>query len=142
MKIILDVNVLLSALIKNSTTREIIVKSGQDFCFPESSLIKIRKYKDLILKKSGLSEKEFLVVLHSLLKFVRIIPLEEISNNLSEAKEIMEHIDPEDVIFIATALNYRDVVIWSDDKHFDKQDSIIVLKSDQMVNLFKDSNKE
>ena len=53
MMIVIDVNVILSALIKDSTTRAILIKSGQEFCFPEISLQKIRKYQDLILKKSG-----------------------------------------------------------------------------------------
>ena len=78
MIIIIDVNILLSALIKNSTTREIIIKSGQDFRFPEISLHKIRKYKDLILEKSGLSESEFLIIFNNLFKFIRIIPTEEL----------------------------------------------------------------
>ena len=139
MIIVIDVNVLLSALIKDSTTREIIVKSGQDFYFPELSLNKIRKYKELILKKSGLSELEFLVILHNLLRFVRIIPIEEILKNRDKAKEIMEYIDPEDVIFIAAALNYNDAIIWSDDKHFDKQNEVLVLKSRQIIELFSNS---
>jgi len=44
MIVIVDVNVILSALIKDSTTREIILKTEQDFCFPEPSLHTIRKY--------------------------------------------------------------------------------------------------
>lgn len=44
MIIVVDVNVLLSALIKDSTTRELIIKSGQEFCFPEPALQKIRIY--------------------------------------------------------------------------------------------------
>ena len=136
MIITVDVNILLSALIKDTTTREIVVKSGQDFCFPENSLNKIRKYKNLILKKSGLSEFEFFVILHHLLQFVRLIPTEEILMNWNEARKIMEQIDPEDVIFIATALSQNNSIIWSDDKHFDKQDRIMNFKTKNMVNLF------
>ncbi len=136
MIVVIDVNVLLSALIRDSTTREFIVTAGQDFCFPEPSLHKIRKYKELILEKSGLSELEFLVILHTLFRFVRLVPLEEVLRNWDEAKEIMEQIDPEDATFLATALGQTNAVIWSDDKHFEKQNRIITIKTEQMIHLF------
>ncbi len=136
MKIIVDVNALISALLRESTSRGLIVNSGQDFGFPEPSLHKIRKYKEYILEKSGFSEFEFLIIFHSLLHFIRIIPTEEISQHLNEAKKIMEHIDPEDVTIIATALSQENSVIWSNDAHFDKQNKVFVLKTEDMVKLF------
>ncbi|MBS3169201.1 hypothetical protein J4210_01850 [Candidatus Woesearchaeota archaeon] len=136
MIIITDVNILLSALIRDSTTREIIVKSGQDFCFPEISFHKIRKYKELILTKSGISESEFLIILNTLFRFIRLIPTEELTAYWNEAKRIMGHIDPEDVPFIAAALSQEHSIIWSDDKHFAKQDKVIILKTKDIVTLY------
>lgn len=69
----------------------------------------------------------------TLFKYVRLVPTEEIEKNWSEAKKIMEHIDKEDVIFIATALGIIDSVIWSDDKHFEKQGKVKVVKTEDMV---------
>ena len=133
MKIILDVNVILSALIRDSTTKKIILNSQFEFHFPEPSLEKIRKYKGYILEKSGLSEEEFKDLMAILFKYIRIVPTEEIEKNWQEAKKIMENIDPEDVVFIATALSINDSVIWSDDRHFEKQDKVKVLKTEEMV---------
>ena len=129
MKVILDVNVILSALIRDSTTRKIILNSQFDLYFPEPSLDKIRKYKDYILEKSGLTEEEFKDLMAILFKYIRILPTEEIEKNWKEAKNIMEHTDPEDVVFIATALSIKDSVIWSDDRHFEKQDKVKILKT-------------
>jgi len=137
MIIIIDVNIFLSALIKDSTTREILLTYEQEFCFPEKSLQKIRKYKTLIQQKSGLSDIDFLKLFHSLLRFIKIIPDEELLDYWDEAKQIMEHIDPEDVTFIATALSQEDAIIWSDDRHFEKQDKVITLKTKDLVNLFE-----
>jgi len=136
MIIIIDVNVFLSALIKDSTTREILLTYEQEFCFPEKSLQKIRKYKQLIQKKSGLSDIDFLKLFHSLLKFIRIIPDEELLDYWDKAKQIMEHIDPEDVPFIAAALSQDSAIIWSNDRHFEKQDEVITLKTKDLVNLY------
>ena len=71
MKIILDVNVILSALIRDSTTRKIILNSEFDFYFPEPSLHKIRKYKDYILEKSGLTEEEYNKIMATLFKYIK-----------------------------------------------------------------------
>jgi len=133
MKIILDVNVILSALIRDSTTRKIILNSQFDFYFPEPSLHKIRKYKDYILKKSGLTEEEYNKIMATLFKYIKLVPTEEIEKNWDKAKKIIEHIDKEDVIFIATALSISDSVIWSDDRHFEKQDKVKVLKTGDIV---------
>ena len=133
MKIILDVNVILSALIRNSTTRKIILNSEFDLYFPEPSLHKIRKYKNYILEKSGLREEEYDKILAILFKYIKLVPIEEIEKNWDEAKKIMGHIDSEDVVFIATALSIIDSVIWSDDRHFEKQDKVKVLKTKQMI---------
>ena len=133
MKIILDVNVILSALIRDSTTRKIILNSEFDLYFPEPSLHKIRKYKDYILEKSGLAEEEYDKIVTTLFKYIKLVPTEEIEKNWGKAKEIMEHIDKEDVVFIATALSITDSVIWSDDGHFEKQNKVKVLKTEDMV---------
>ena len=133
MKVITDVNVILSALIRDSTTRKIILNSEFDFYFPEPSLHKIRKYKDYILEKSGLSEEEYNKIMTTLFKYIKLVPTEEIEKNWNEAKKIMEHIDPEDVVFIATALSISDSIIWSDDGHFEKQDKVKVFKTKDMI---------
>lgn len=137
MIVVVDVNALLSALIKDSVSRDIIINSRQDFCFPEPSLHKIRKYKSLILEKAGISELEFLAVFNTLFKFIRIIPVEELIPHWDEAKKVMEHIDPEDVTIVATALSQENLIVWSDDAHFDRQNKVLVLKTKDMIFLFK-----
>ncbi len=46
---VIDTNILISALIRDSTTRKIIVKSGWEFYYPEISFHEVRKYKGLVL---------------------------------------------------------------------------------------------
>ncbi|MFA6462138.1 MAG: PIN domain-containing protein [Candidatus Woesearchaeota archaeon] len=136
MIIIIDVNILLSALIKDSTTRALILTSGQEFYFPEKSMQKIRKYKQYIKEKSGLSDLEFLKLFHILMKFIKIIPDEDLLEEWDNAKRIMEHIDLEDVTFIAAALSQEEAIIWSDDRHFEKQNAVITLKTKDVIDLF------
>ena len=135
MNIVVDVNVVLSALIKDAKTREILLTSGFAFYFPESSLHKIRKYKDYIVKKSGLREEDYLLAYGALFQHITLISLEELQKKWEEAKKIMEHIDPEDVNFVAAVLSIDDAVLWSDDTHFERQNTIRVLKMNDILKL-------
>ncbi|MBI1973440.1 PIN domain-containing protein [Candidatus Micrarchaeota archaeon] len=137
MRIVLDSNVFISALIRDSTTRQIIVWADLDLYFPESALHSIRKYEELILKKSGITEADFYKLLEALLRHIKLVPDEEIKNNLVKAKQAMEHVDPEDVLYVATALGLEDSVVWSNDKDFEKQSLIKVLKTEDLVTLLQ-----
>lgn len=136
MIIIIDTNVLISALIRDSTTREIIISSGLDFRLPEISIHEIRKHKPMILEKSGVSESAYEKMLNNLLEYVLLIPTEEIEETLEESKKIMQHIDPNDVAFLAAAMAYPDSIIWSDDRHFEKQKKVRVVKTEQLFRMF------
>lgn len=133
MKIIVDSNIIISALLYNSAKRMIIVLSGLDFYYPRSSQKEISKYKKEILEKSGITESEYEEVLNLLFKKIHIIEEDEIQNYLSEASELIGNIDPKDVPFIACALAYPNSVMWSDDRHFEKQNKIKILKQKDIL---------
>ena len=136
MNIIIDVNIILSALLKDSTSRKIILQASAKFYFPEDSLQKIRKYQEYILEKSQLGQEDFHFLLAGLFQPIHILTHEQIMENWEEAKNIMEKIDEEDVIFIAAAIYIKDSFIWSEDKHFEKQNSVKVLKTKEILSLF------
>ena len=133
---IVDVNIILSALMKDSTSREIIIKSELDFCFPEVSLHKIEKYRGLILEKSGLTDEELNALLKMLFQCIRLIPAEGLMRYWDESMKIMEHIDTEDVPFIAAALSQQ-TSIWSEDRHFEKQKRIRYFKTEEVLEWCK-----
>ena len=132
MKLVIDVNVVLSALLRDSLTRKLILESFDDLYFPEPSLEKIQKYKGYILEKSGLSAKDFDGLLQALFRHIELVPAKNLQDSWAQAKKIMEHIDVEDVVFIACALEL-DAVIWSDDRHFEKQNAVTIRKTADMV---------
>ena len=137
MTFILDSNIIISALIKDSKTREIIAKTDKKFLIPEIVIDEIRKYKGLIIEKSKMSEEDYTAVLKKLLSYIEVIPNEVTEQNLEKAIKIMADIDIKDVIFIAAALSYPDSKIWSDDKHFERQNEIKILKTKEMVLIFE-----
>jgi len=135
MRFIIDTNILLSALIKDSTTRKIIVKSGWNFYYPEMSFHEVRKYKDLVLKKSGMDKNDYNKLMDCILGYINIVPDERIIEYLEEAKKVIGQIDPDDVVFVATKFSIPNPIICSDDSDFDKQDKVKVLKSDKILKL-------
>src|SRR3989338_9940299 len=136
MILVIDSNILLASLIRYSTVRKIIVESGWDFFYPESSFHEIRKYKDLVLEKSGMSEEDYTELLNHLLKHIKLVPEEEIKGNMGEADTLLGKIDPDDVVFLATAFSIEDSKIWSDDPHLEKQIKVRVFKTKHIVLLF------
>ena|SRR3989344_6170200 len=136
MNIVADTNILISALIKNGITREFIIKSENNFLIPEFEIYEIYEHKKEIIKKSKLLEKEFDVLFIRLLRNIKIIPSDLIIDKKIEAEKIIGHIDKDDVQFIATALIFN-AIIWSDDKHFKKQNKIKTLTTKEIINLQK-----
>jgi predicted nucleic acid-binding protein len=132
MKVVVDTNIFIAALIKEEgLIRDIIINSDFIFLFPEYEFQEIYKYKEDIIKKAGYSEVEFIQATPLLLNHMRIVSNEEICNYYNDANEIMNKIDPDDVIFIATALAFE-AKIWSDDIHFKKQNKIKVFATEEM----------
>ena len=136
MNIVIDTNIFISALIKDSLTRNIIVNLKHNLLFPEFEFAEIKNHKIEIIKKSGLSSKEFDILLLRLLNYVKIIPTHMSSQYKKKAFKIIGKIDPNDVIFIATALAFN-ALIWSDDKHFKKQKQIKTLTTKGIIWFLK-----
>ena len=55
MKIVIDTNMIIAALVKDSKAREVIMSNKFGFVSPDFVLEEVNKYKDEICKKSGLS---------------------------------------------------------------------------------------
>ena len=137
MKVIIDTNILISALIKNSVSRQLIKEFSANFYYPEISLNELKKHKELGLKKSGISEFEYRGVLFDLFKYMIIITKERLFTKIQEADYIIGNIYKNDVVFIAAALSLPNSIIWSNDKHFKKQKKVKVFTTNEMLKLFK-----
>jgi predicted nucleic acid-binding protein len=136
MTIIIDTNILISALIRDSLTRAIIVFSGLDFRYPEVSLDEIKKHRRTILKKSGMTGHEFELLLGKILSRVSLLHGYEISPFMRTAKKTMGRIDPNDVVFVAAALACPGSLIWSDDKDFQRQKAVKAATTGQFIRMF------
>jgi len=68
MSIVLDANICSQALIKDSTTRKLILEYDGVFLFPEYIFKELEDHKGELLRKSGIDKSEFETLLRMLLK--------------------------------------------------------------------------
>ncbi len=134
MRLVLDTNILIAALVRDSVIREILIHSAIK-CFVSEFIFKeVEKYKDEIIQKSCLSNNEFTSLLESIKEHLILVSDKEIHHK-EEAEQIMEPIDIKDSIFIALALSTDNAGIWSEDKHFEQQKKIKVWKTKDVMRV-------
>lgn len=132
MKIILDSNILISAIIKDSKTREIIVYSGYNFLMPQIVFDEIKKHESLLIEKSGLSKSEIWKLINLLCKYIEFIETETLRPYIYDSLRIIGETDEEDCIFIASAIALS-CPIWSNDKHFKVQNKIKIYTTSEIL---------
>jgi predicted nucleic acid-binding protein len=93
-------------------------------------------FSPAVLDKSGMSEEEYTELLNHLLKHITLVTEEQINPKIDEADKLLGNVDPDDVVFLATAFSIENSKIWSDDLHLEKQNKIRVFKTKHIVKLF------
>ncbi len=135
MKFVLDTNIILKALIRDSVVRGILVGPKHEFLIPELATEEIRKHSRLIEEKSGLTKAEVDEVLQVVLSNVRVVPASDVLSRWKEAEEIMAPIDKNDIAFLAAAMSAPCDGIWSDDAHLKRQSKVKVWTTKDIVRL-------
>lgn len=139
MNVIVDSSEIISAIIKDGKTREIIINSWPEFLMPLVVFEEIEKYESLLIDKSGLSKEEVWEIIKKLCKYITLIPDEVLRPYIYEGLKLIGESDEEDSLFIASALAYQGSIIWSDDKHFKNQDKIKVYTTKELIGLLADN---
>ena len=135
MKLVVDANVVISALIADSKTRELIVTLEPELLTPEVVHDEIGNYEALIVEKSGMELRRVRQFLALLFQYIETVPASEFYPYIEEAGDAIGATDPDDVLYIACALA-RDAGVWSDDSDFDEQDLVPVFTTSEIVESF------
>ena len=137
MILILNTSILISSLIKDSVTRQILLLPSMKFYLPEYALEEIEAHKIKISRLSRLSTDEIDILLNLLLENISIIPSRTIQPYLSQAGVIIGRIDPNDIPFLALALATENDGIWSNDRHFEAIKQIKIWKTSDLLRYLK-----
>jgi len=139
MILVIDTNRIIAALIKDSTSRYIILSDKIEFVSIHFGTNEVNKYKNEIIEKAGITEADFENILQKLFTRIKMLNDSLVQKTMPEAKNIMDHIDPDDTPFIAAALACN-VEIWSDDEHFQQQKRIKAWKTKDIINYLNMKN--
>ena len=119
MRIVVDTNIIFSALISSSATiPDIIIAPFSHFNFYTSEYLfeELENHKYKLQKASRLTEKELTKAKTELFKYVHVISLEIIPQEIwQEAEALTFDIDPDDIPFVALSI-FLDAYLWTGDK--------------------------
>jgi predicted nucleic acid-binding protein len=135
LRLVLDTNVVLKALIKDSVVRGMLLRSPHEFVIPQYAIEETKKHLDVVASKSGLSEKEINSILDALLVRVKVIPAAKVASKMKEAEAVMSSIDAGDVPFVAACMSAGCDGIWSDDKNLKRQHEVRVWTTKEVAGL-------
>ena len=135
MKLVVDANVVISALISDSKTRELLVTLEPDLLTPEVVHDEIERYEDLIVKKSGMDLDRVRQFIDLLFDHIETVPASEFYQYIDQAENAIGDTDPDDVLYVACTLGCE-AAIWSDDSDFAEQDLVSVFTTSEVVRSF------
>lgn len=135
MKLVIDANVVISALIADSKTRELIVTLEPDLLTPEFVHDELENYTELIVDKSGMHPDRVTQFIDLLFQYIEVVPASTFHPYTEEADAAIGETDPDDVLYVACALA-SDADIWSDDTDFDEQDIVKTRSTTDVINSF------
>jgi predicted nucleic acid-binding protein len=135
MKLVIDANVVISALIADSNTRELIVTLEPDLLTPAFVHDEIGNYRDLIVEKSGMEPGRVTQFIDLLFQYIEVVSADDFYPAIDRADEAIGDTDPDDVLYLACAIA-SDGAIWSDDSDFDEQNLIETYSTSDVIESF------
>lgn len=124
MKLVVDANVLFSALIRDSATRRLFFEEGFELYAPDYLFEEFAKHRIEIMEKTKRSENEFEEMLVILRGRITEIPFSAFGGFMKKAIGISP--DRKDAAYFAVAFAINGC-IWSNDKRLKDQKSVLVL---------------
>jgi len=135
MKLVIDANVVISALIADSKTRELVVTLEPDLLTPAFVHDEVQNYEDLIVEKSGMEPERVTQFIDLLFQYIDVVPASEFYPAIESADEAIGDTDPDDVLYLACAIAC-DAAIWSDDSDFEEQNIVETYSTSDLIDLF------
>ncbi len=132
MILVVDTNIIVAAAIRPTFTHELIFRDSFTLYSPEFVRDEIEKYKNVIMKKSGLNEDEFETVMSLIYSRINIVP----GGDYGYLREEILRISPDkkDWPFLALA-KHLGTALWSNDSALKKQGVVRVVTTAELLEL-------
>ena len=136
MKLVIDTNIVISALIKDGKAREIIVSGKFELVSPDFVLDEIRKYDSYICEKSGLGKDEFELLIALIFQKITVVPYLEYEAYKEAAKKLMER-DIKDVPYVACYMALNCDGVWTNDADYEGKKEIKTISTAELSRLLQ-----
>lgn len=133
MRIILDANILIAALLGSRGRLIILTSQNHEFFVPKKIVEEVKKYEQLICQKAGCTSEEFKENLNALLFFIKAVEYGEYEKHIKEAEVAIGGRDIKDSDYIACALHVKADFVWTDDKDFSAQELVAIKTTDKFI---------
>lgn len=130
MKLVVDANVLFSALIKDRVTRRLFFEERLEIYAPEYLFEEFAEHQDEVMQKTHRGEAEFWEVMGILKSRISVVPVSEFEKFMEKAKKVSP--DRDDAVYFAVALAIGGA-IWSNDRRLKGQKAVRVLNTEELV---------
>lgn len=132
LKFVVDSNILMAALLKDSITRELIFDDRLELFAPEFSLVEIRKLvqQPRIRRRLHLREVEVSELIELIVSRVRFVPEKLFDDFIKQAMKWVTH--EEDSPFMALSLAL-DAPLWSHDAELKEQKQVTVYSTQEVL---------
>ncbi|QSG15626.1 PIN domain-containing protein [Halapricum desulfuricans] len=136
MKLVIDANVVIAALIADAKTRELIVTLEPKLLTPAFVSDEIENYEAMIAEKSGMEPDRVAQFIDLLFQYIDVVPAEDFHPAIERADEAIGDTDPDAVLYLACTIA-SDGGIWSDDSDFDQQNLVETYSTSEVVESFQ-----
>lgn len=133
MKLVIDTNRIMAGLLKDSTSRKLILHDSFSFYAPDYIETELNKHRPYLVKKAKIPEDDFDLLMQVLLENVELVPFEDFAGEYDRAMSIMEPVDENDAPFLAVGLALEIEGIWTEDRHFLRQDLLKVYSARDLL---------
>jgi predicted nucleic acid-binding protein len=133
MKLVIDTNRVMAGLLRDSASRKVILHDSFSFYAPDYIETELAKHRPYLVKKAKIAEPDFDLLMQTLLDKIVLVPFEDMEQEYDRAMEIMETVDEDDTPFLAVGLALSIEGIWTEDRHFLRQDLLNVWSTRDLI---------
>lgn len=136
MRLVIDANILVAALLKDATTRQILLEDDLEFFAPEYLLTEIERTlkNPRIRRRIPLNDKDLSELSSAIMSRVIFVPEKIFLSFIKRSLPLVTHI--EDAPYIALGLALK-IPLWSNDSVLKKQRKVIIYTTPELIELLQ-----
>lgn len=132
--IVVDANILFSALLRDGATRHLLLYTELDLHTPDHIWNEFDRNREHLLEKTNATAAAFDLLLDSLRDRIADLPPQVLRNHLGEARDAVGEDDQLDAPYVAAALAL-DEALWTQDKRLREQAPVPVLGTGEIIDM-------